>query len=133
VLDHVSIAVTDFGAARQFYDAVFAALGVEKVGEDAGWLGYGLRADARHPERAYLSVRIAPATMNGDARAESRHWAIKAASREVVDAFWRAGLAAGGTDDGGPGLRPHYHEHYYAAFLRDPDGNRIEAVCHRAE
>ena len=60
-----------------------------------------------------------------------RHWCFKAKSRSEVDAFWRAGIAAGGTDDGPPGLR-HYHAAYYDAFLRDPDGNKVEAVCHRA-
>jgi predicted lactoylglutathione lyase len=59
------------------------------------------------------------------------HWCFKARSRTMVDAFWASGLASGGSDDGAPGLR-HYHPSYYAAFLRDPDGNRIEAVCHHA-
>jgi catechol 2,3-dioxygenase-like lactoylglutathione lyase family enzyme len=128
VLDHVSITVPDFAAAERFYDATMAALGVPKVGADAAWLGYGARCDADHPERAYLSIRLGAAP---DA-APGRHWCFKAPDRAAVDAFWRAGLAAGGTDDGPPGLRAHYHPHYYAAFLRDPAGNRIEAVCHRA-
>ena len=58
------------------------------------------------------------------------HVAFAASSREAVDAFYRAGLAAGGKDNGPPGLRPHYHANYYAAFVLDPDGNNIEAVCH---
>ncbi|MFC7473826.1 VOC family protein [Dankookia sp. GCM10030260] len=126
MIDHVSITVPDLAAATPFYDAVMTALGVPVVGRDAGWLGYGLRADAAHPERCYLSVLAGAAPEP----ASRRHWCLKAADRAAVDAFWRAGLAAGGADDGAPGLRPHYHAGYYAAFLRDPAGNRIEAVCH---
>lgn len=128
LLDHVSITVADLGRAERFYDAVMAALGVPKVGERQDWLGYGLRARPDHPERVYLSIRLG----NGPEAAPGRHWCFKAESRDVVDAFWRDGLASGGTDEGGPGVRPHYHEHYYAAFLADPDGNRVEAVCHLA-
>jgi catechol 2,3-dioxygenase-like lactoylglutathione lyase family enzyme len=128
MLDHVSIAVADLSAAERFYDAVMAALGVAKVGADPLWLGYGARSDAEHPDRSYLSVRLVTASPAN----EGRHWCFKAASRAAVDAFWRAGLEAGGTDDGAPGLRPQYHAHYYAAFLRDPDGNRVEAACHCA-
>src|SRR6476469_9062905 len=128
LIDHVSIAVVDWAAARAFYDAIFAALGVPKVGEDENWLGYGLRADAGHPGRAYVSIRRASAVPEADAR----HWAFKARDRAAVDAFWTDGRAAGGADDGPPGLRRHYHEHYYAAFLRDASGNRIEVVCHLA-
>jgi catechol 2,3-dioxygenase-like lactoylglutathione lyase family enzyme len=126
VLDHVSITVTDLGRAGRFYDAVLAALGVPRIGADEGWIGYGLRADAEHPGRSYLSLRLG--TM--PEAAYGRHWCFKAPDRASVDAFWAAGLAAGGTCDGAPGLRPHYHAAYYAAFLLDPDGNRIEAVCH---
>jgi len=126
MLDHVSITVADFAAAERFYDAVFAALGIPKVGSDASWAGYGLRADAGHPQRSYLSIRAGASASPAD----RRHWAFKAATRAGVDAFWRAGLEAGGKDGGAPGLRPDYHAHYYAAFLTDADGNRIEAVCH---
>ncbi len=129
MLDHVSITVPDLGAAARFYGAVMAALGVPEVGRSDRWIGYGERADAAHPERTYFSVFAGPAPEPGS----RRHWCFKARDRTAVDAFWRAGLDAGGTDDGAPGLRPHYHPHYYAAFLRDPDGNRVEAVFHRAE
>jgi len=127
MLDHVSITVSDFAAAERFYDAIMAALGVVKVGRSDRWLGYGERADAQHPDRVYIAIYRGPEPDE----AVSRHWCFKAKSREAVDAFWRAGLAAGGTDDGPPGLR-HYHAAYYGAFLRDPDGNKVEAVCHRA-
>src|SRR3954454_20450118 len=125
MLDHVYITASDMVAAERFYDAVMDALGVVKVGSRADWLGYGERADADHPYRIFIAIRKGPAPQE----AYARHWCFKARSRAMVDAFWRAALAAGGTDDGAPGLR-RYHASYYAAFLRDPDGNRIEAVCH---
>jgi catechol 2,3-dioxygenase-like lactoylglutathione lyase family enzyme len=128
MLDHVSITVSDMPRARRFYDAVMAALGVPHVGAREDWLGYGERCRPAHPERTYLSIRLGP---KPDV-APGRHWCFKAPSRDAVDAFWREGLAAGGEDDGAPGPRPHYHAEYYAAFLRDPDGNRVEAVCHVA-
>jgi catechol 2,3-dioxygenase-like lactoylglutathione lyase family enzyme len=127
MLDHVYITASDMVAAERFYDAVMDALGVVKVGSREDWLGYGERADAGHPDRTYLAIRKGPSPLE----AQARHWCFKARSRAEVDAFWTAGLAAGGNDDGPPGLR-HYHASYYAAFLRDPDGNRIEAVCHHA-
>lgn len=126
MLDHISITVADLAAAERFYDAVMAALAVPKVGAEPDWLGYGLRAGPDQPERTYLSIRpgTAPEPAHG------RHWCFKATSRAMVDAFWHAGLAAGGSDQGAPGLRAHYHPSYYAAFLADPAGNRLEAVCH---
>ena len=129
MLDHVSITVPDLAIAETFYDAVMASLGVEKVGSDhaEGWIGYGLRCDVRNPERSYLSIRSGPKSE----AASGRHWCFKAASRAAVEAFWRAGLAHGGRDNGAPGPRPIYHPAYFAAFLFDPAGNRIEAVCHR--
>ncbi len=128
MLDHVSITVSDIPAAERFYDAIMAALGVVKVGRRDDWLGYGERARPDHPDRVYLTIR--KGAKPGDAF--GRHWCFKASSRAMVEAFWRAGVAAGGADDGAPGLR-HYHPFYYAAFLRDPDGNRVEAVCHHVE
>lgn len=125
MLDHVSITVSDIAVAEPFYDAIMAALGVVKVGARGDWLGYGERARPEHPNRVYLSIR------KGDRPepAYGRHWCFKATSRAVVDAFWQAGLAHGGVDQGAPGLRD-YHPGYYAAFIADPDGNRLEAVCH---
>ncbi|MBI5131890.1 MAG: VOC family protein [Rhodopseudomonas palustris] len=126
MLDHVSITVSDIAVAEPFYDAIMAALGVVKVGARADWLGYGERARPEHPERVYISIR------RGDRPepAHGRHWCFKAIDRPTVDAFWHAGLAHGGVDQGPPGLRTHYHPSYYAAFLADPDGNRLEAACH---
>ena len=129
MLDHVSISVSDIAQAERFYDAVMAALDVMKVGSSETWIGYGERCDATHPDRAYLSIRLGPRPE----RAPGRHWCFKAKNRQAVESFWRAGLQAGGRDEGVPGLRKAYHASYYAAFLSDPDENRIEAVCHKAQ
>ena len=127
MLDHVSLTVADLPRAERFYDAIFDALGVQKVGSDHAdfWIGYGERADARHPQRSYFSVRQGLRPED----APRRHWCFKAKTRAAVDAFWRAGLENGGVDNGQPGIRA-YHAAYYAAFLIDPEGNRVEAVCH---
>jgi catechol 2,3-dioxygenase-like lactoylglutathione lyase family enzyme len=124
MLDHVSITVSDISAAERFYDAIMEALGVIKVGSRENWLGYGERAEADHPQRVFMAIYKGQKPEEGS----RRHWCFKAKSRTEVDAFWKAGIAAGGSDDGPPGLRD-YHASYYAAFLRDPDGNRVEAVC----
>ena len=127
MLDHVSIVVSDIAAAERFYDAIMKALGVVKVGRREDWLGYGERARPAYPDRVYISIRKGPKPEESF----GRHWCFKAQSRTQVDLFWDSGIENGGSDDGAPGLRD-YHAHYYAAFLRDPDGNRIEAVCHKA-
>jgi catechol 2,3-dioxygenase-like lactoylglutathione lyase family enzyme len=121
MLDHVSITVDDLSRSAPFYDAVMAALGVPCVWREAEAIGYG----ARDSGEGYLTIRQCPGVV-----ADRRHWAFRAGDRAAVRAFHAAGLAAGGQDDGGPGQRLEYHAHYYAAFLRDPDGNRVEAVCH---
>lgn len=127
LLDHVSIAVNDLGKARPFYDAVMSALGCDKVYDRADALGYGERCRAGAPDETYLAVYRTDGAMTND----RRHWCFKASTRAQVDAFHAAGLSNGGASDGAPGLRPDYHARYYGAFLRDPEGNRIEAVCHR--
>jgi catechol 2,3-dioxygenase-like lactoylglutathione lyase family enzyme len=127
MLDHVSITVSDISAAERFYDAIMKVLGVVKVGRREDWLGYGERSRPAYPDRVYISIRKGPKPEE----AFGRHWCFKAKWRTQIDAFWDAGIAAGGSDDGAPGVRSNYHTSYYAAFLRDPDGNRIEAVCHQ--
>jgi catechol 2,3-dioxygenase-like lactoylglutathione lyase family enzyme len=127
MLDHVSITVSDLPRAARFYDAVMAALGVPCVNRSEAAIGYGPRNRPEDDGHSYLSIRASGAVV-----ADRRHWCFRAPSRAAVDAFHAAGLAHGGRDDGAPGLRPHYHAHYYAAFLLDPDGNRVEAVHHRA-
>ncbi len=129
LLDHVSISVPSIDAARPFYDAVMAALGVEKVYDRPGALGYGVRCSDGDDSHSYLAI-YESAESSCD---EKRHWCFKAGTRAQVAAFHAAGLANGGKDDGAPGLRPQYHASYFGAFLHDPFGNRVEAVCHRAE
>lgn len=129
LLDHVSIAVADIATARPFYDAVMSALGCAKVYDRADALGYGTRCRADAPDETYLAVLAAGTVVAND----RRHWCFKADSRAAVAQFHAAALENGGRSDGAPGLRPHYHAAYYAAFVRDPDGNRLEAVCHRDE
>ena len=125
LLDHVSISVPDIDLARPFYDAIMAALGAAKVYDRPTALGYGERCNANDTASTFLAVYLDPAEIG----ASKRHWCFKAASRAQMDAFFEAGLATGGRSDGEPGLRPHYHGDYYGAFLVDPAGNRVEAVC----
>ena len=128
MLDHVSITVSDIARAAPFWDAVMAVLGVPCVARSAEQLGYGTRNRPEDDGHSYISVfRNRGAALVAD----NRHWCFRAPDRAAVDAFHAAGLAAGGTCDGPPGLRADYHPGYYAAFLLDPDGNRVEAVCHR--
>lgn len=129
MLDHVSITVSDLPRAARFYDAVMAALRVPCVWREPDAIGYGLRSNEDDDSRTYLTIRATGAPIGAD----GRHWCFRAPDREAVRDFHAAGLAHGGTDDGAPGLRPHYHARYFAAFLLDPDGNRVEAACHRAE
>src|ERR1700754_2794637 len=116
MLDHVSITVSNIAAAERFYDAIMKVLEVVKVGHRPDWIGYGERARPAHPERVYISIRKGPKPHPDSAS----HWCFKAKWRTQVDAFGAAGIAAGGSDDGPPGVRD-YHTSYYAAFLRDPD------------
>jgi len=118
MLDHVIINVSDFDAARSFYTHALEPLGVEVVMEVEGRLGLG---DRGFPE-LWIAERDQPSA--------PVHVALRAPDRATVEAFHRAALEVGGTDNGAPGPRPHYHEHYYGAFVLDPDGNNIEAVCH---
>jgi catechol 2,3-dioxygenase-like lactoylglutathione lyase family enzyme len=128
MLDHVGLTVLDFARSRAFYVAALAPLGYAPVmdvtkEQSGGYEGTGFGP----PGRPHFWIGT------GEARSGSTHVAFAANSRAAVDAFHRAALAAGGRDNGAPGLRPHYHEHYYGAFVFDPDGHNIEAVCHAPE
>jgi catechol 2,3-dioxygenase-like lactoylglutathione lyase family enzyme len=119
MLDHITIGVMKLARARAFYDAALAPLGISFMwGEEDGFAGYG------DGDKAFfwLGARGAPQT--------GVHIAFTAADRATVDRFHAAALAAGGRDHGVPGLRPHYHPYYYGAFVLDPDGHNVEAVCH---
>jgi catechol 2,3-dioxygenase-like lactoylglutathione lyase family enzyme len=120
-LDHVSLHVSDLARSRAFYTAALAPLGISILMEGGGWFGFGRD---RKPQ-----FWLGP----GDAPSGPLHVAFIAQDRAQVRAFYQAALAAGGTDNGAPGLRPQYHPHYYGAFVLDPDGNNAEAVCHFAE
>ena len=126
LLDHVSITVTDFDRAGRLLRR-----GLRRARRRAA-APFGGRACASASPASPAS-RSSRSSQSDDAHAGGpRHWAFRATSTAQVDAFHAAGLAAGGTDDGPPGPRPNYHERYYGAFLIDPDGNRVEAVCHEA-
>jgi catechol 2,3-dioxygenase-like lactoylglutathione lyase family enzyme len=120
MIDHVSIAVRDLDRAARFYQAVLGAVGYEKLVVRPRTVGFG----KTYPE-FWLNLRATMVPVDGDSGA---HSALRVRTTELVDAFHAAALAAGGTSDGVPGLRPQHGEGYYAAFIRDPDGNRIEAV-----
>ena len=128
LLDHVSISVRDLERAKPFYLAVMSALGAKVASERPGAIGFGERNRLQDDAHTYLSVFESPAA-SSDCR---RHWCFRAASSAQVDEFHRAGLAAGGICAGPPGRRD-YHPGYYAAFLLDPEGNKIEAVFHNHE
>lgn len=128
MLDHISITVSDLARAESFWDAVMGALLVPCVVRNDRQLGYGLRNQLQDDSHSYLSIFE---SRGPDLVPDNRHWCFRAPSREAVDAFHAAGLAHGGSCDGPPGPRSDYHPAYYAAFLRDPDGNRVEAVYHR--
>jgi catechol 2,3-dioxygenase-like lactoylglutathione lyase family enzyme len=120
MIDHVSIGVRDLAGAVKFYETVLAPLGHAKLVERSSTVGFG----KTYPE-FWLNERPTMAAIAADS---GSHICLRAPSREAVDAFHAAAVRAGGSSDGAPGLRPDYSPHYYAAFIRDPEGNRIEAV-----
>ena len=120
MLDHVGLNVSDVGRSRAFYAQALAPLGIAPLLEIPG-VGVGFGAH----QKPFFWIAARPPVTAG------AHVAFHCEERGLVDAFHAAALAAGGTDNGAPGLRPHYHPGYYGAFVLDPDGNNIEAVCHR--
>ena len=125
MLDHIGFSVSDYARAKAFYEKALAPLGyviameVQQDANDAKAAGFGIdgKPDFWIGGEGKLNKPV--------------HIAFTAQDRAAVDAFYKAALAAGGTDNGPPGLRPHYHASYYAAFVLDPDGHNIEAVCHK--
>ncbi len=120
MIDHVSINVRHLGASGAFYDAVLAAIGLARLVATPETIGFG----KTYPE-FWLNARPGSPPAAADSGA---HVCLRARTSDAVDAFYKAAIDAGGTDDGPPGLRPEYSDRYYAAFIRDPDGNRIEVV-----
>jgi catechol 2,3-dioxygenase-like lactoylglutathione lyase family enzyme len=123
MIDHVGFSVSDYARAKAFYEGALAPLGyrlvIEAAAQETGKPAAGFGADGK-PDF----------WVGGEGKLEKPlHVAIVAKDRATVDEFHRAALAAGGRDNGAPGLRPHNHPNYYAAFVLDPDGHNIEAVC----
>ncbi|MEX2108841.1 MAG: VOC family protein [Solirubrobacterales bacterium] len=126
MIDHVDIEVGDFARSKAFYEGALEPLGIRLLMEPAeGSAGFG--KDTEHGPKPFFWI-----SARGGPPANGTHIAFGVRTPEQVDAFHAAALAAGGTDNGAPGLRPIYHPGYYGAFVLDPDGNNIEAVCHRA-
>jgi catechol 2,3-dioxygenase-like lactoylglutathione lyase family enzyme len=125
MIDHTGVSVSNPAASRRFYEQALAPLGYQVLMEvptahtgGVVVLGFGV------PTKPDFWVH------EGPPQTPRIHVAFRADNRAIVDAFYRAALAAGGKDNGPPGPRPHYHAHYYGAFVRDPDGHNIEACCH---
>jgi catechol 2,3-dioxygenase-like lactoylglutathione lyase family enzyme len=121
MLDHVTVNVQNFDSAKGFYEQALAPLGYSVQMEFEGAAGFG------------TGEGIPDFWIGSSPERGASHVAITANDRAAVDAFHEAAIAAGGKDNGAPGLRPHYHETYYAAYVHDADGNNIEAVTHRPE
>lgn len=121
MFDHVVFGVSDYAASKAFYLEALATLGIKVVAENE--LGVELSSDGKS-SLCLFQTSEKPAHL---------HLAFRAQTRQQVDAFHRDALAAGGRDNGAPGLRPEYHATYYAAFVTDPDGHNVEVVCHDSD
>jgi len=127
MIDHTGVSVRDFEKSKAFYTKALAAIGYALLMEfPAAVTGYTDVAGFGEPPKPDFWIS------QGVPNQPAIHVAFRVDNRATVDAFYQAAMAAGGRDNGAPGLRPHYHEHYYAAFVLDPDGHNIEAVCHQA-
>jgi catechol 2,3-dioxygenase-like lactoylglutathione lyase family enzyme len=118
IFDHIGFNVSDFARSKQFFLQALQPLGIAIVMEGEGWAMIGRNGK---PQFWFGAMGASPGPI---------HLAFAAENREQVRQFHAAALAAGGKDNGGPGLREHYHPHYYGAFVIGPDGHNIEAVCH---
>src|SRR4051794_24104993 len=125
MIHHLSLGTNDARRARTFYDPVLAVLGLRLIREDDGALHYGTGD--------ILFSLTSPVDGRPASPGNGVHVAFAARDRRMVQEFHRTALAHGGADDGAPGLRPEYDGNYYGAFVRDPDGNKIEAVTHAAK
>jgi len=121
VIDHTGLTVADVARSKAFYRAALGPLGYALIMEWEQYAGFGV------PPKPDFWIG------QGKPNVPPIHVAFRAQNRKEVDAFYKAAIAAGGRDNGPPGLRPHYHENYYGAFVLDPDGHNIEVVCHTPE
>ena len=128
MFSHITVGSSDVGRSARFYDAALAPLGFSQTYRDPEAVGYGSGPDGESGFWVLLPFDNRPMHPGN-----GTHTAFHAKTRAAVDGFYAAALANGGTDEGAPGLRPQYHEHYYGAYVRDPDGNKLQAVCHTAE
>jgi catechol 2,3-dioxygenase-like lactoylglutathione lyase family enzyme len=136
VIDHINLRVRDYGRSREFYRAALAPLGYRlamEVDSGAGFAKGPIPSFWVKEGELISREGLEDVTASGGCGGPQIHVAFGAATRAVVDEFHRAALTAGGRDNGSPGLRPMYHANYYGAFVLDPDGYNIEAVCHSAE
>jgi len=125
MIDHTGVSVSDFARSKAFYTKALSAIGYALLMEfTASETGHTDVAGFGEPPKADFWVS------RGVPNNPPMHVAFRVSSRAQVDAFYKAAMAAGGRDNGAPGPRPHYHEHYYGAFVLDPDGHNVEAVCH---
>ncbi|QNA83676.1 VOC family protein [Sphingomonas sp. So64.6b] len=128
MIDHIGLAVTDIARSRAFYEAALAPLGIRTIEViDPSQTESGGTAVMMGIDEIFFVIA------DNEAIGEGTHVAFRAPSRDDVDAFHAAAMAAGGRDNGAPGIRERYHPDYYAAFVHDPDGINVEAVCHLAE
>ena len=127
MIGYVTIGAKDSEASGKFYDAVFGAIGNERKFADGGWIGYGPKGKDEH------SVYVCP-PFNKEAASFGNGMmiAFKTDAKDKVDAAYKAAIAAGGRDEGHPGVRENYSPNYYGAYVRDPDGTKICIVCHKA-
>ena len=129
MIDHIGFPVSDYARSKAFYTKALAPLGYSLVMEVGGDV-----TESHAPAAGFGAGGKPDFWIGGEGGLEKPlHVAILAKDRASVDAFHRAALAAGGDDNGAPGLRPHYHPNYYGAFVLDPDGHNVEAVCHNPE
>ena len=127
MIDHVALIVSDYQASKAFYEKALTPTGHSRVVELPDPAGGEVPiAGFSHADDSDLWIR------QGEPVRPPLHIAFRVPTRAAVHAFHEAALAAGGVDNGAPALRPHYHEHYYGAYVLDPDGHNIEAVCHEA-
>jgi len=128
MIDHTGVVVSDFDKSKAFYRDALGAIGYSLIMEfPASVTGHTDVAGFGEPPKPDFWIS------RGTPNRPALHIAFRVSSREMVDAFYKAAMAAGGTDNGAPGIRAHYHPNYYGAFVLDPDGHNIEAVCHEAE